>query len=80
MSDWRLNGQGEYLSNRTLYKITFPIFWEIAYRSKNVFFKKSNDMLNMFVETTNCGHEFLEGDKIQHFWHAHCEFCWEKWH
>ena len=40
MSDWRLNGQEEYLSNKTLYKITFPAFWEAAYKDKNAFFQK----------------------------------------
>ena len=30
MADWRFNGQEDYLSNKTLYKITFPEFWEIA--------------------------------------------------
>ena len=38
MSDWRLNGQEDYLSNKTLYKITFPEFWEIAYKDKNAFY------------------------------------------
>ena len=44
MSDWRLNGQEDYLSNKTLYKITFPEFWKIAYKDKNAFFRKSNAM------------------------------------
>ncbi len=38
MSDWRLNGQEEYLSNIPLYKVTFPAFWETAYKDKNAFF------------------------------------------
>ena len=45
---------------------------------KTPFFKKSNDMPKKHVEATNRGHEFLEGEKIQCFWHEHCEFCWEK--
>ena len=40
MSDWRLNGHEEYLSNKILYKITFPAFWETAYKDKNAFFQK----------------------------------------
>ena len=78
MSDQRLNGQEKYLSNKTLYKITFPEFWETAYRDKNAFFQVIEKDAKNFVESTNRGHEFLEGEKIQHFWHEHCEFCWEK--
>lgn len=78
MSDWRLNGQEEYLSNKTLYKITFPAFWEAAYKDKNAFFHKIERYAQKHVESTNRGHEFFEGEKIQHFWHEHCEFCWEK--
>ena len=22
--------------------------------------------------------EFLDGENIRHFWHEHCQFCWEK--
>ena len=78
MNDWRLNGQEEYLTNKTLYKIAFPEFWETAYESKNAFYQKLVRYAKKFVETTNRGHEYLEGEKIQHFWHAHCEFCQEK--
>ena len=31
-----------------------------------------------FVEEMQRGEEYLEGEKIQHFWHDHCEFCWKK--
>ena len=78
MSDWRLNGQEEYLSNKTLYKIVFPAFWETAYRDRNAFFKKIESYSKRYVDATNRGHEFLEGEKIQHFWHEHCEFCCDK--
>lgn len=78
MSDWRLNEQEEYLSNKTVYEITFPAFWEAAYKDKNIFFQIIERYAKKHVETANRGHEFLEGEKIQHFWHAHCEFCWEK--
>ena len=78
MSDWRLNGQEEYLSNITLYKVTFPEFWETAYRNKNTFYQKIALYAERFVAETNRGVEYLDGDKIQHFWHEHCEFCWEK--
>ena len=78
MDDWRLNGQEEYLSNKTLYKIIFPDFWKTAYENRNVFFQKIEQYARKHIETTNRGHEFLEGEKIQHFWHEHCEFCWEK--
>ena len=78
MSDWRLNGQEEYLSNITLYKVTFPDFWETAYKNKNTFYQKIARYAERFVAETNRGAEYLEGDKIQHFWHEHCEFCWKK--
>ena len=78
MSDWRLNGQEEYLQNAKLYKITFPEFWEIAYREKNAFYQDIERYAKSHVENTNKGHEYLEGEKIQHFWHEHCELCYEK--
>lgn len=78
MSDWRLTGQEKYLLNKTLYKITFPKFWEAAYKDKNAFFRKIESDSKKYVEETNSGHEYLEGEKIRHFWHEHCEFCWEK--
>ena len=78
MPDWRLNGQEDYLSNKTLYKITFPEFWEIAYKDKNAFFQKIERYAKKHVKETNRGHEYLEGEKIQHFWHDHCSFCWKK--
>ena len=78
MSDWRLNGQEKYLSNKTLYKVTFPAFWKTAYRDKNSFFQAIEQEAKQFVESTKRGHDFLEGEKIQHFWHEHCSFCCEK--
>ena len=78
MSDWRLNGQEEYLSDKVLYKITFPEFWKIAYRDKNAFFQAIEQYAKEFVKNMNRGHEFLEGNQIQRFWHEHCAFCWEK--
>lgn len=47
-------------------------------RRQKCFFQKVAQDATRFVERTNRGHEFLEGDKIQHFWHEHCAFCWEK--
>ena len=78
MTDWRLNDQEEYLSNKTLYKIVFPAFWKTAYKNKNLFYQKIERYAKKYVETTNRGHEYLEGEKIQHFWHDHCSFCLEK--
>ena len=78
MDDWRLKGQEEYLSNKTLYKITFPEFWKTAYGDKNAFFQAIEQYAKEFVKNMNRGYEFLEGEKIQHFWHEHCAFCWEK--
>lgn len=78
MSDWQLTEQKQYLSGKTLYKITFPVFWETAYKDKNAFFQKIEQYAKKHVETTNRGMDFLEGKKIQHFWHEHCGVCWEK--
>lgn len=78
MSDWRLNGQEAYLSNINMYHIVFPEFWETAYKDKNMFYQKIEQSAKRYVEQTMRGREFLEGDKVQHFWHKHCEFCWEK--
>ena len=78
MTDWRLNGQEDYLSNKTLYKIVFPAFWKTAYKNKNLFYQKIERDAKKYVEAANRGHEYLEGEKIQHFWHEHCSFCWEK--
>lgn len=78
MNDWRFNGQEEYLSNKTLYKITFPNFWKNAYKNRNAFFRSIEQYAIEHVETIESGYDFLEGEKIQHFWHEHCEFCWYK--
>ena len=61
MSDWRLNGQEKYLSDKTLYKITFPLFWETADREKNAFYQAIEQSAKRFVEETNRGQEYLEG-------------------
>ena len=78
MSDWRLNGQEEYLSGVTLYKVTFPAFWNTAYQNKNAFFRDIVEYAQRHVAATGRGQEYLEGERIQHFWHEHCSFCWEK--
>lgn len=67
MSDWRLNGQEEYLSNKTLYKITFPEFWEIAYKDKNVFFRKSNAMLTSMSRKQTTGMNIWKVKKFNTF-------------
>ena len=76
--DWRLNGQEEYLSNALLYKIKFPDFWEKAYAEKNEFYDLVKKDALQFVNTMHRGEEWSDGENIQHFWHEHCEFCWEK--
>lgn len=78
MSDWRLNGQEEYLSDATLYRVKFPDFWETAYRDKNGFFQSIEAYAKDYVKETGKWQELLEGESIQRFWHRHCEFCWEK--
>ena len=78
MDDWRLRGQEEYLKGLTFYKVRFPDFWIKAYGEKNAFYQMISTEGHRFVEQMQRGEEYLEGEKIQHFWHEHCEFCWEK--
>lgn len=78
MSDWRRNGQEKYLFGKTLYKIRFPDFWKESYASRNVFLQKIESYAKESVRKNGYSEEYLHGDKIQHFWHEHCEFCWDK--
>ena len=78
MDDWRLRGQEDHLQDAVLRKVVFPEFWEAAYAQKNEFYQKIHSDAHRYVETHHRGEEYLEGDKIRHFWHEHCEFCWEK--
>lgn len=78
MSDWRLNGQEEYLADETLYKVTFPDFWKNAYAQKNGFYQKIRNYAVKLVEEEHRWEEYLEGERIGKFWHQHCNFCWEK--
>ena len=78
MSDWRLRNQEKYLSGVTLYKVSFPDFWKVAYRDKNAFYQNLLHYAERFVAENDRGAEYLDGEKIQHFWHEHCDFCWEK--
>lgn len=78
MDDWRLRGQEEYLKGLTFYKVSFPEFWKKAFDEKNAFYQMISTEAHRFVEQMRRGEEYLEGEKIQHFWHEHCEFCWEK--
>ena len=78
VTDWRLNGQEEYLTNKTFYKIIFPEFWKTSYDNQNIFYQKILSYAKKCAETTNHEQEFLKDENIQHFWHEHCEFCWEK--
>ena len=76
--DWRFNGQEEYLKDAILYKVVFPAFWEKAYIEKNMFFKKISEYAQNHVAHFPDKKEYLEGERLQLFWHEHCEFCWEK--
>ena len=78
MEDWRLNGQEDYLSNATLYKVQFPEFWQLSYATKNAFYQKIAAYALDYVQKTGKWAELLDGEKIGQFWHEHCEFCWEK--
>lgn len=76
--DWRLNGQKEYLQNAILHKIVFPEFWERAYMEKNKFFQNVLGCAKKHVKKFPNTREYLNGEKVQLFWHEHCDFCWEK--
>lgn len=78
VEDWRLQDQEEYLSNAVLYQVTFPAFWEKAYAEKNSFYENIWEYALRHVKAYPQTKEYLEGDKVQRFWHEHCEFCWEK--
>lgn len=78
MDDWRLRGENDFLENAVVYKIKFPEYWEKAYREKNSFYRLIQNDAENFVKVMNQGREFLDGKKIQHFWHEHCYFCWNK--
>ena len=76
--DWRLNGQEKYLQKAILYKIVFPEFWKKAYLEKNKFFQNVLDCAQKHVKKFPSKREYLDGEKVQLFWHEHCDFCWEK--
>ena len=78
MEDWRLRGQENYLSNATLYKVQFPEFWQLAYKTENPFYQKIAVYAKEQVEKTGKWEELLREEKVGQFWHEHCEFCWEK--
>lgn len=76
--DWRLKGQQKYLKDVVLYRIVFPQFWSKAFADKNEFYQSILRSAKNHVKTFPKTKEYLEGEKIQLFWHEHCEFCWEK--
>ena len=78
MDDWRLNGQEEYLSNKTLRKVKFPEFWKESYLENNGFYQEVSAQALNHTELFPDMKDWLEGEKIQHLWHDHCEFCWDK--
>ena len=76
--DWRIKGNEDYLNNLTLYKVVFPDFWKKSYAFKNKFYQMIKVYGENWVNSGRGGKEFLEDEKIQHFWHEHCALCWEK--
>lgn len=76
--DWRLNGQEEFLENTVLYKIEFPQFWEKAYQTKNAFYALVEAEAQRWIGAGRANADELFAEKVQHIWHEHCAFCWEK--
>ena len=67
-----------FLKGLTLYRVAFPDFWKRAYEEKNPFYRAISEHAHMFVSLFNEGAEDLEGERIQKFWHQHCEFCMDR--
>ena len=78
MDDWRIINQEYFLKGVELKKIKFPEFWKESYLAKNDFYEMISKDAFDFVEKYNRGKEFLEGEKIQKFWHTHLIFALKK--
>jgi len=76
--DWRLKGNEDYLRGQRFKKIKFPDFWRQAYEERNAFYQEILKDAQNFVKEYGRGEEWLEGEKVQAFWHEHCYFCWDK--
>ena len=69
-NDWRLHPGDE--------QIKFPEFWQTSYREKNAFYDMIVAEAKDYFVRFKQGEEFLRGEKVQILWHAHCQFCWQK--
>ena len=78
MDNWRIIGQGDFIKGIELREVKFPDFWKRAYLTKNDFYQMIVKDATNFVKKYKRGTEFLDGEKVQEFWHAHCDFCTEK--
>ena len=81
--DWRLNKQEEYLSGATLYKVTFPEFWEVSLTTQNRFYKIIAQGPITYVKGPAGSWVRKEDEPLPILeaaaqWHEHCNFCWEK--
>lgn len=74
MKDWRLFNE-DYFRNISLHKVKFPSYWKKSYDEKNKFYLMIYKEAKTFVDTLHRGEEFLEGESIRKFWHAHCDLC-----
>ncbi len=78
-NDWRLHpGDEQFYSGLSLKKIKFPEFWQTSYREKNAFYDMIVAEAKDYFVRFKQGEEFLRGEKVQILWHAHCQFCWQK--
>lgn len=78
MADWRIINQEEYLKGTEFREVKFPDFWKESYLARNDFYQMISKDAVDFVGKYNRGREYLDGENIRKFWHAHCEFCTEK--
>lgn len=76
MIDWRLESkEAEYWNGKKLFRMSFPEFWEQAYRTKNNFYHYVFDEAKRHVELLGEYAEYLEDERCRKFWQRHCSLC-----
>ena len=82
MNDWRIDESEEFDQHRKgkkFFKAVFPDFWKKAWETKNNFYHYVYYDAKKYVEEVSDEYkELLEDERVQGFWHAHCNFCMDK--